>query len=275
MGSSSFSFHDLRFFFLPTDFRICASSFPISCNGCRRLVVYFQHFLYHVPEIRYLSFHGGHSFLHCGNRRSGRTSLNWETRISIAQSAARGIGYIHSTSPTASHGNIKSSNIFFNKSHTACVSDNGLAALVNPSSSPSLVSGYRAPELTKFLKISQKADVYSFGVLLLELLTGKSPEEGFNLPQLVQEVLREEWSTDVLDLELLRQQNVEEMVQLLQIAINCTVRYPDSRPSMQEVMAQIEVISSRSRDAVEAQAQQQEEEEEEEVVLSGNEAVNL
>ncbi|KAL0927421.1 hypothetical protein M5K25_001588 [Dendrobium thyrsiflorum] len=66
MGSSSFSLHDLRFFFLPTDFRICASSFPTFCNGCRCLVMYFQHFLYHIPEIRYLPFHGGHSFLHCG-----------------------------------------------------------------------------------------------------------------------------------------------------------------------------------------------------------------
>ncbi|KAI0516276.1 hypothetical protein KFK09_008948 [Dendrobium nobile] len=198
---------------------------------------------------------GSISALLHGKRRSGRTSLNWETRISIALSAARGIGYIHSTSPTASHGNIRSSNIFFNKSHTACVSDNGLAALVNPSSSPILVSGYRAPEFTNFRKISQKADVYSFGVLLLELLTGKSPEEGVNLPQLVQAVLREEWSTDVLDLELLRQQNVEEMVQLLQIAVNCTVKCPDSRPSMPEVVAQIEAISSSSRDAVEVQAQ--------------------
>ncbi|KAL0905134.1 hypothetical protein M5K25_027314 [Dendrobium thyrsiflorum] len=51
MGSSSFSFHDLCFFFLPTDFRICAPSFPTPCNGCRRLVVYFQHLLYHVTEI--------------------------------------------------------------------------------------------------------------------------------------------------------------------------------------------------------------------------------
>ncbi|XP_020699676.1 probable inactive receptor kinase At2g26730, partial [Dendrobium catenatum] len=106
-----------------------------------------------------------------------------------------------------------------------------------------------------FRKISQKADAYSFGVLLLELLTGKSPEEGANLPQLVQAALREEWSTDVLDLELLRQQNVEEMVQLLQIAVNCTVQCPDSRPSMPEVVARIEAISSSSRDAVEVQAQ--------------------
>ncbi|KAL0923241.1 hypothetical protein M5K25_007289 [Dendrobium thyrsiflorum] len=64
MVSSSFSFHDLYLLFLPTEFRICAFPFPTSCNGCRRLVVDFQHFLYHVAEIRYLSFDGGHSFFH-------------------------------------------------------------------------------------------------------------------------------------------------------------------------------------------------------------------
>lgn len=184
-----------------------------------------------------------------GNRGGGRTPLNWETRASIALGAARGVTYIHSQSATTSHGNIKSSNILLSSSYEARVSDSGLAQLATPSASPNRIAGYRAPEITDPRRVSQKADVYSFGIFLLELLTGKAPthallnEEGVDLPRWVQSVVREDWASEVFDMELLRYQNVEEdMVKLLQLAIDCTAQYPDSRPSMVEVTSRIEDI---------------------------------
>ncbi|KAL4366831.1 hypothetical protein GQ457_05G005580 [Hibiscus cannabinus] len=198
---------------------------------------------------------GSLSALLHGNRGAGRTPLNWDTRSNIALGAARGIAYIHSKGPGISHGNIKSSNILLTTSYEAQVSDFGLAQLAapGPTSTPNRVDGYRAPEVTDAHKISQKADVYSFGVLLLELLTGKAPthaltdEEGVDLPRWVQSVVREEWTAEVFDLELLRYQNVEEdMVQLLQLAINCTAQYPDKRPAMDEVTNQIEELCHSS-----------------------------
>ncbi|CAA7401401.1 unnamed protein product [Spirodela intermedia] len=194
------------------------------------------------------------SLLH-GSRGSGRSPLHWETRVSIALAAARGIEYIHSTGPSSSHGNIKSSNILLDKPQNARVSDHGLSHLAGPASLPNRLAGYRAPEVTDARKVSQKADVYSFGVLLLELLTGKAPaqallnEEGVDLPRWVQSVVREEWTSEVFDSELLRYQNVEEeMMQLLQLAVDCTVQYPDKRPSMAEVVARIEDIHRSSVD---------------------------
>ena len=90
-------------------------------------------------------------------------------------------------------------------------------------------------------------------MLLLELLTGKPPthailnEEGVDLPRWVQSVVREEWTSEVFDLELLRYQSVqEEMVQLLQLAVDCAATYPDKRPSMSEVRYRIEELRRSS-----------------------------
>ncbi|KAK8362583.1 hypothetical protein V6Z11_A03G113400 [Gossypium hirsutum] len=196
---------------------------------------------------------GSLSALLHGNKGAGRTPLNWDIRSGIALGAACGIEYLHSQGPNVSHGNIKSSNILLTKSYEARVSDFGLANIVGSSSSPNRVLGYRAPEVTDPRKVSQKADVYSFGVLLLELLTGKAPthsilnEEGIDLPRWVQSVVREEWTSEVFDLELLRYQNVEEeMVQLLQLAVDCAAQYPDKRPTMSQVRSRIEELRQSS-----------------------------
>lgn len=171
--------------------------------------------------------------------------------MAIALGAARGIEYLHSQDPGISHGNIKSSNILLTTKYDARVSDFGLANIVGSSNAmnPRRVAGYRAPEVTDPRKVSQKADVYSFGVVILELLTGKAPtngllnEDGVDLPRWVQSVVREEWTSEVFDLDLLRYHNVEEeMVRLLQLGVDCTAQYPDNRPLMWEVRRQIEEI---------------------------------
>ncbi|WOG84449.1 hypothetical protein DCAR_0103632 [Daucus carota subsp. sativus] len=221
-----------------------------------RLRAYFYSAEENLLVYDYMPMGSLSALLH-GNRGAGRTPLNWETRSAIALGAARGIAYIHSQGSTVSHGNIKSSNVLLTTSYEARVSDFGLAQLVGRNNSPNRLDGYRAPEVTDHRKVSQKADVYSFGVLLLELLTGKAPthallnEEGVDLPRWVQSVVREEWTSEVFDLELLRYQNVEEdMVQLLQLAIDCSGQYPDNRPSMNEVSQKIEelCLSSSQQD---------------------------
>ncbi|KAL6575427.1 hypothetical protein OROMI_012712 [Orobanche minor] len=189
---------------------------------------------------------GSLSALLHGNREAGRKPLNWETRATIALGAATGISYIHSQGSSVSHGNIKSSNILLTRSYEARLSDFGLAQLVGPSFTPNHSVGYRATEVIDPHKVSQKADVYSFGVLLLELLTGKAPsqslmnEEGVDLPRWVQSVVREEWTAEVFDIELLQCHDiVDDMVRMLKLAIGCIVQHPDKRPSMANVTCKI------------------------------------
>lgn len=91
--------------------------------------------------------------------------------------------------------------------------------------------------------------------LLLELLTGKAPnqvalnDDGMDLPRWVQSVVREEWTSEVFDLELMRFQNIEEeMVAMLQLAMQCVDVAPERRPNMSDVVPLLEDVHPFSSD---------------------------
>ncbi|WOL20715.1 putative inactive receptor kinase [Canna indica] len=200
----------------------------------------------------YLSAGSLSSLLH-GSRGAGLRPLDWDSRMRVALAAGRGISHLHTVAHIV-HGNVKASNVLLRSDpDSAVLSDFGLHPVFGSTAPPNRVAGYRAPEVLETRRPTYKSDVYSFGVLLLELLTGKAPnqaslgDEGIDLPRWVQSVVREEWTAEVFDVDLMRYPNIEEeMVQLLQIAMACVATVPDARPDLPEVVRGMEDIVRRT-----------------------------
>ncbi|XP_068667572.1 probable leucine-rich repeat receptor-like protein kinase IMK3 [Aristolochia californica] len=189
------------------------------------------------------------SFLHA---RGPDTPVDWTTRMNLAMGTARGIHYLH-TQENIIHGNLSSGNILLDENNNAKIADFGLSHLMTIAANTNVIAtagalGYRAPEVSNLKKVSTKTDIYSLGVIILELLTGKSPGEamnGMDLPQWVASIVKEEWTNEVFDLELMRDDastTGDELLNTLKLALHCVDPSPAARPEIHQVLQQLEEI---------------------------------
>ncbi|KAL3510714.1 hypothetical protein ACH5RR_030115 [Cinchona calisaya] len=210
------------------------------------------------------------------------TPLSWSMRLKIMKGVAKGLVYLHEYSPKKYvHGDLKPSNILLGQNMEPTISDFGLGRLANiaggsptlqssrmisekpqqrqlgnaPSevatvaSAASLGSYYQAPEVLKVVKPSQKWDVYAYGVILLEMITGKSPlvqvgTSEIDIVHWMQLCIEEKKPlSDVLDPFLSEDADKEEeMISVLKIAMACIQTSPERRPSMRHVFDTLERV---------------------------------
>ncbi|KAL3526438.1 hypothetical protein ACH5RR_011094 [Cinchona calisaya] len=176
--------------------------------------------------------------------QAGKT-FDWSSRLDIASSVADGLAFMHQElrGDGIAHGNLKSSNILLTKNMEPYISEYGLMLdSQDPSFAASVNSNKEKGEDAN--QAIFRVDVYAFGVILLELLTGKLVQgEGLDLANWVISVVREEWTSEVFDKILIQEGASEErMVHLLQIAIKCVDRSQEARPSINEIAAMLSTL---------------------------------
>ncbi|MCO5611086.1 hypothetical protein L7F22_065336 [Adiantum nelumboides] len=175
--------------------------------------------------------------------------LDWKLRYQIALDAAKGLCYLHHDhSPMIVHRDVKSSNILLDKNFEAHVADFGLAKVLhNVGASESMSSiagsyGYIAPEYAYTLRVDEKSDVYSYGVVLLELITGRRPIEPeygdyIDIARWVKQKARtREERMEIWDARVCTSNADDGFMLLLQVALMCVSNQPEHRPTMQNVV---------------------------------------
>lgn len=190
-------------------------------------------------------------------KTDGASRLNWPTRLKILRGASCGLAYMHQVcEPHIVHRDIKSSNILLDDQFEAYVADFGLSRLIQPYNThvtTELVGtlGYIPPEYSQSWIATLRGDIYSFGVVMLELLTGKRPMEVFRpkesreLVGWVQQLRTEGKQDDVFDPILTGKGFEKEMLQVLDVACMCVNANPVKRPSINEVVDWLHNVGSK------------------------------
>ncbi|KAL1824285.1 hypothetical protein ACET3Z_011063 [Daucus carota] len=175
-----------------------------------------------------------------GSRSSRAKPLHWTSCLKIAEDVALGLAYIHQASRLV-HGNLKSSNILLGSDFEACLTDYCLSVLAISAPSEDLNSdSCKAPEIRKSSRqATTSSDVYSFGILLLELLTGKPPSQHpYLMPADMANWVRAMREDDGGEDKLLQM--------LVEVASICSLTSPEQRPTMRQVVKTIQEIKENA-----------------------------
>ncbi|XP_073003984.1 PTI1-like tyrosine-protein kinase At3g15890 isoform X1 [Typha latifolia] len=206
------------------------------CAGTdQRLIVYD-----YMPNLSLLS--------HLHGQFASEVQLDWNKRMNIIMGSAQGLVYLHhEVTPHIIHRDIKASNVLLDSDFEPLVADFGFAKLIPDGVSHMTTRvkgtlGYLAPEYAMWGKVSDSCDVYSFGVLLLELVSGHKPIE--KLPGGIRRTITE-WAEpfisrgrirDLVDPKLRGNFDMAEITRVVEAAVLCVQGEPERRPDMREVV---------------------------------------
>ncbi|XP_022149099.1 protein NSP-INTERACTING KINASE 2-like isoform X2 [Momordica charantia] len=187
------------------------------------------------------------------SRLKAKPALDWSTRKRIALGAARGLLYLHEQcDPKIIHRDVKAANILLDDYCDAVVGDFGLAKLLDHRDSHVTTAvrgtvGHIAPEYLSTGQSSEKTDVFGFGILLLELITGqralefgKAANQKGAMLDWVKKIHQEKKLEILVDKDLRSNYDRIELEEMVQVALLCTQYLPTTRPKMSEVVRMLE-----------------------------------
>ncbi|KAL8161411.1 hypothetical protein V2J09_012900 [Rumex salicifolius] len=187
------------------------------------------------------------------SRLKAKPALDWSTRKRIALGTGRGLLYLHEQcDPKIIHRDVKAANILLDEEYEAVVGDFGLAKLLDHRDSHITTAvrgtvGHIAPEYLSTGQSSEKTDVFGFGILLLELITGqraldfgKAANQKGAILDMVKKFHQEKKVEMLVDKELNDVYDSIELEEIVQVALLCTQFSPSHRPKMSEVVRMLE-----------------------------------
>ncbi|CAM0912958.1 unnamed protein product [Alopecurus aequalis] len=188
-----------------------------------------------------------HAHLHGAHSTEGL--LDWRRRTYIAIGAARALAYLHHhETPSIIHGSIKSTNVLLDSDFQAHVGDFGLMRLISDEVDHDKIigenqRGYHAPEYVMFGNPTTGCDVYSFGIILLELTSGRKPvaksgsQKSCGIRNWMLPLAKEGRYDEIADSKLNDKYSESELKRAVLIGLACTHREPEKRPTMLEVVS--------------------------------------
>nr|XP_048330182.1 leucine-rich repeat receptor-like serine/threonine/tyrosine-protein kinase SOBIR1 [Ziziphus jujuba var. spinosa] len=191
-----------------------------------------------------------------GDVERGTQELDWLARVKIALGVASGLEYLHMyQNPRIIHRDLKPANILLDDDMEARIADFGLAKIMPDAHTHITTSnvsgsvGYIAPEYHQTLKFTDKCDIYSFGVILAVLVTGKLPSEEFfpncdeiGLVKWLRSMIASENPRQAIDPKLIGNGFEEQMLLVLKVAYFCTLDNPKERPNSKDVRCMLSQI---------------------------------
>ncbi|PWA42311.1 protein kinase-like domain, Concanavalin A-like lectin/glucanase domain protein [Artemisia annua] len=214
------------------------------CNDDQEMIIVYE----------YMSRGSLYDHLHKSN-----TPLSWSQRLKISLGAARGLDYLHTGAGTKHgvvHRDVKSTNILLDEDWEAKISDFGLAKNFPINQSSTYVHtgikgtfGYMDPEIFMTGKFTRKTDVFAFGVVMFELLSGRQAvhldgDEDLSLAIWAHDCVKNRNLDEVVAVELRREVSTKSLKEFSQIAYRCLDSDPKERPTMSEVVVALQLLES-------------------------------
>ncbi|GMI91959.1 pollen receptor like kinase 4 [Hibiscus trionum] len=198
------------------------------------------------------------SHLHA-NHSNDKPSLDWQTRWKIIKGVIKGLAYLYNELPTlvVPHGHLKSSNVLLDKHYEPLLCDYALRSVINQDQAHAQMIAYKSPEYAKSGKINRKTDVWCLGILILEILTGRFPENylstsynsGMSISSWVNKMVKEKKIGQVFDKEMKGEVSSRgEMINVLKIGLSCCEEDSEARPELKEVVKEIEELKGGDED---------------------------